>query len=232
MPTLLNVSANAKTVKSEKVGQLTGILYLAPTTMSGYNTCSFASNGCKIACLNTAGRGVFDMVQAARIRKTKMFFENRAAFMAELIKDIEALIRKAKRENLVPSLRLNGTSDIKWEKISCGCHKNIFEHFPSIIAYDYTKIPIRYRQNLPENSSLPCALNESNLNEALEALAMGTNVAAVFRLDHLGNLPEFFHGYRVIDGDKYDARYLDATGVVVGLKAKGAAIKDTSGFVY
>ena len=136
MPTLLNVSANAKTVKSEKVGQLTGILYLAPTTMSGYNTCSFASNGCKIACLNTAGRGVFDMVQAARIRKTKMFFENRAAFMAELIKDIEALIRKAKRENLVPSLRLNGTSDIKWEKISCGCHKNIFEQFPSIIAYD------------------------------------------------------------------------------------------------
>ena len=232
IPPILNVQASAKIVKSETVGQLTGIFYGAPSTVSGYDVCAFASDGCREACLYSAGRGVMNMDQAARIRKTKMFFEDRSGFMTQVIKDIEALIRKAKRENLAPSVRMNGTSDIKWEKISCGCHKNLMTHFPSLIWYDYTKVPIRYRQNLPENYSLTFSLNESNLNEALEALAMGTNVAAVFRLDHLGNLPEFFHGYRVIDGDKHDARYLDAKGVVVGLKAKGDAINDTSGFVY
>ena len=233
IPSILNVQASAKIVKSETVGQITAIFYGAPSTVSGYDVCAFASDGCREACLYSAGRGVMNMVQAARIRKTKMFFEDRRGFMPQVIKDIEALIRKAKRENLTPSVRMNGTSDIKWEKISCGCHKNLMEHFPaSLIWYDYTKVPIRYRQNLPENYSLTFSLNESNLDEALEALAMGTNVAAVFRLDHLGNLPEFFHGYRVIDGDKHDARYLDAKGVVVGLKAKGDAIIDTSGFVY
>ena len=233
IPSILNVQASAKIVKSETVGQITAIFYGAPSTVSGYDVCAFASDGGREACLYSAGRGVMNMVQAARIRKTKMFFEDRPGFMTQVIKDIEALIRKAKRENLTPSVRMNGTSDIKWEKISCGCHKNLMEHFPaSLIWYDYTKVPIRYRQNLPENYSLTFSLNESNLDEALEALAMGTNVAAVFRLDHLGNLPEFFHGYRVIDGDKHDARYLDAKGVVVGLKAKGDAINDTSGFVY
>ena len=233
IPPILNVQASAKIGKSETVGQITAIFYGAPSTVSGYDVCAFASDGCREACLYSAGRGVMNMVQAARIRKTKMFFEARPGFKTQVIKDIEALIRKAKRENLTPSVRMNGTSDIKWEKISCGCHKNLMEHFPaSLIWYDYTKVPIRYRQNLPENYSLTFSLNESNLDEALEALAMGTNVAAVFRLDHLGNLPEFFHGYRVIDGDKHDARYLDAKGVVVGLKAKGDAINDTSGFVY
>ena len=231
-PPILNVQASAKMVKSETVGQLTGIFYGAPSTVSGYDVCAFASAGCRKACLYSAGRGVMNMVQAARIRKTKMFFENRSGFMTQVIKDIEALIRKAKRENLAPSVRMNGTSDIKWEKISCGCHKNLMSHFPSLVWYDYTKIPIRYRQDLPENYSLTFSLNESNLNEALEALAMGTNVAVVLRKDHLGNLPEFFHGYRVINGDKHDARYLDPTGVFVGLSAKGDAINDTSGFVY
>jgi len=232
IPPILNVQASAKIVKSETVGQLTGIFYGAPSNVSGYDVCAFASDGCRIACLYSAGRGVMNMVQAARVRKTKMFFEDRPGFMTQVIKDIEALIRKAKRENLAPSVRMNGTSDIKWEKISCGCHKNLMAHFPELVFYDYTKIPIRYRQNLPENYSLTFSLNEANLHEALEALAMGTNVAVVFRLDHLGNLPEFFHGYRVIDGDKHDARYLDAKGVVVGLKAKGDAINDVTGFVY
>ena len=98
LPPILNVQASAKIVKSETVGQLTAIWYGAPSTVSGYDVCAFASEGCRIACLNTAGRGVFDMGQAARIRKTKMFFEDRPGFMTQVIKDIEALIRKAKRE--------------------------------------------------------------------------------------------------------------------------------------
>ena len=232
MSAILNISNSTKIVKNETVGQLTGIFYGAPSTVSGYDVCAFASDGCRKACLNTAGRGVFDMVQAARIRKTKMFFEDRPGFMTQVIKDVEALIRKAKREKLAPSVRMNGTSDIKWEKISCGCHKNLMAHFPELVWYDYTKIPIRYRQNLPANYSLTFSVNESNLPEALEALKLGTNIAVVFKLDDDGNLPEFFHGYRVIDGDKHDARYLDEPGVVIGLKAKGDALKDTSGFVY
>ena len=35
----------------------------------------------------------------------------------------------------------------------------------------------------------------------------------------------------VINGDKTDMRFKDPVGVIVGLKAKGKARKDTSGFV-
>lgn len=222
---LLGVSRDAKTVKGEKDGILTGILYLAPSTTSGVaDVCAFASDGCRAACLYTAGRGAMKNVQEARVNKTKRFFNDRENFMAELVKDIERLVKKAEKEGMVPAIRLNGTSDIPWENVKVGDAPNIMSLFPNVQFYDYTKNP--NRKNLPANYSLTFSLAEDNDQNAEKALKNGTNVAAVFF-----NVPETFMGRKVIDGDASDVRFNDPKNVIVGLKAKGKARNDTSGFV-
>src|SRR4051812_19457599 len=115
---LLSVSTDAKTVKGEKKGVLTGVLYLAPTTLSGYQVCPNATDGCIAACLYTAGQGVYANVQKSRLNRTRWFFEDRATFMDTLVADIQRLVRKATKEGMIPAVRLNGTSDIAWEKMA------------------------------------------------------------------------------------------------------------------
>ena len=210
---------NTKTVKGEAMGYQTYIMHLAPSTLSGYQTCPMASEGCASACLNTAGRGRFTAIQEARIRKTKWFFENRESFMAQLVKDIQAAIRKSAREGFTPVFRLNGTSDIRWETVRVGQFRNIMEMMPAVQFYDYTKLP--NRRNIPSNYHLTFSRSESN--EHLIPQAM--NVAVVF-----DSLPDVWMGRKVIDGTETDLRFLDEQNVVVGLLAKGKAKKDTSGF--
>jgi len=215
---------NTKTVKGEAKGYRTFILHLAPAKLSGYNVCPMASAGCAAACLNTAGRGRFDKIQAARIRKTKLFFEDRPAFMAMLVKDIHAAIRNADRENLTPVFRLNGTSDLRWETVPVDGYANIMAMFPTIQFYDYTKLSNRVSR--PANYHLTFSRSESNEYSVLSWLGKGGNVAAVF-----AHLPETWEGYKVVSGDETDLRFLDPANVIVGLTAKGAAKKDTSNFV-
>ena len=209
---------NTKTVKGEALGYMTFIMHLAPSDVSGYNACPMASAGCRAACLNTAGRGRFDATQAARIRKTREFFENRAAFMAQLEKDIRAAERKAKREGFIPVIRLNGTSDIRWE------NEGIMQKFPHIQFYDYTKIP--NRKNLPANYDLTFSRSESN-----ESLLPGVtlNVAVVFNVKKGADLPTAYLGRPVIDGDEHDLRFMDPRGSIVGLRGKGEAKKSAHG---
>jgi len=215
---------NTKTVKGEALGYMTFIMHLAPSTLSGWNTCPMASAGCAAACLNTAGRGRFTSIQEARIRKTAWFFNNRESFMAQLVKDIEAAVRKAAREGMTPVFRLNGTSDIRWENVPVNGFRNVMEMFPALTFYDYTKIP--NRRNIPANYHLTFSRSESNEMDALRILANGImNVAIVF-----DTLPTKWAGVKVIDGTETDLRFLDPQGVVVGLVAKGKAKKDTSGF--
>lgn len=238
--TLLTIG-NPKTVKGETAGYLTAVLHLAPSTLSGWNTCPMASDGCARACLNTAGRGgiikkgeTTNPIQKARIARTRMFFENRGAFLRLLADEIHKVIRKAHHNHLRPVFRLNGTSDIRWERIAFSMggksFRNIFELFPSTTFYDYTKLS--NRRDLPANYSLTFSLSESNQGEAIVAHSMGHNVAIVFD----GGLPNSFqlgpYHLPVIDGDLNDLRFLDPSGVVVGLKAKGKARHDLSGFVY
>jgi hypothetical protein len=150
---LLSVNADTKTIKSNKAGFLTGILYLAPYDLSGVNLCPFAKVAqCHVACLNTAGRGVFNNVKEARLRKAKLFNENKPEFFAQLIDDINKLKRQAKKKNLQAVVRLNGTSDIEWEKIKVAGEYTIFDLFPDLQFYDYTKNP--NRKNLPSNYDL------------------------------------------------------------------------------
>ena len=229
-------SSNPKTLKGNKFGYATYILHLAPAKLSGFNVCPMASAGCSAACLNTAGRGGMfkkgedtNSVQKARIRKTLYFFNDRNWFMADLASDVHAAIAEARKHELVPVFRLNGTSDIRWENepvaIGATIYPNIMTAFPDVQFYDYTKI--ENRRDLPANYHLTFSLSEINLIAAKDKLAQGWNVAVVFA----GALPETWNGFPVINGDDSDLRFRDGTGNVIGLTAKGRAKKDTSGFV-
>lgn len=217
---------NAKTSKGTALGYMTGILYLAPSTLSGVNLCPFSSKGCKAACLNTAGRGRFDSIQESRLIKTLHYLNNRQGFIEQLRQDIKALERKAKREGLVPCVRLNGTSDIRWEKIA----PKLFQEFSHIQFYDYTKFPYDTRptESLPKNYHLTYSRSEESSSVQVQyELARGRNVAVVVKNRRYDSV--------VTDGDSHDLRFLNkgtkGTGTIIELKAKGKAKKDTSGFV-
>lgn len=168
---------------------------------------------------------VSNVIQAARIRKTVWFFQDRAGFMAQLVKEIRAGIRYAQKMGLIPVFRLNGTSDLRWESVGVDGARNVMELFPDVQFYDYTKLS--NRKDLPSNYKLTFSLAENNDLQAWAAASAGLNVAAVFR----GKLPATFMGRTVINGDDSDLRFLDPVGVVVALKAKGKAKRDTTGFV-
>jgi len=233
-------TGNPKTLKGTGQGYNTYILHLAPATLSGYNTCPKATAGCASACLNTAGRGgmfkkgeTTNTIQQARIRKTQMFYEERAAFMEWLVKDIELAVKQSKRLGLKPVFRLNGTSDISWEKypvIRNGFqYNNIFAAFTELTFYDYTKILGRKIVN--SNYHLTFSAADGNDADVYKAIQQGYNIATVFGIKKTEPMPETYNGLPVYNGDDSDLRFLDPKGVVVGLYAKGKAKKDTTGFV-
>jgi len=226
-------TANPKIQKGTKMGYLSFILHLAPADVSGYNTCPKATPGCKAACLNTAGRGgmfkkgaTTNMIQEARKRKTRLFFEDRETFMEYLEQDINKAIRFAQRKGLTPVFRLNGTSDISWEKYKLkGSDKNVFEMFPNVQFYDYTKVPKRKVEGI-DNYHLTFSQADGNGKDADWAISKNMNVTVVF-----DKIPAEYKGKPVYNADDTDLRFLDPKGVVLGLKAKGRAKKDTTGFV-
>lgn len=223
--------ANAKTAKGLGKGYAPYIMHLAPSKLSGYNMCPAASKGCAAACLNTAGRGKFDSIQQSRVRKTLYFVKARQEFLWHLFEEIRKLERKAIRDGLKLVIRLNGTSDIPWESLKV-MGRNVFDSFPCIQFYDYTKALGRLevnRPDLPNNYHITFSASESNEFSWQTAIKYGYNVAMVF-----DQIPKQWRGYTVIDGDKHDLRFLDPSaqqGLIIGLNAKGDAKKDTSGFV-
>lgn len=234
-------TGNPKVLKGTKQGFNTYILHLAPANVSGYETCPKRTAGCTAACLNTAGRGGMfkrgentNVIQQARIRKTKMFFETRDQFMQLIVKDMELAIKKSAKKNLVPVFRLNGTSDLSFEKYEVVrngvLYRNIFEAFAEVQFYDYTKILGR-KVNAIANYHLTFSAADGNDADVRKAIAQGYNVATVFGIKKSLPMPDTYEGRPVFDGDDSDLRFLDPQGVVVGLYAKGKAKKDTSGFV-
>jgi hypothetical protein len=214
-------TANPKIQKGTKLGYLSFILHLAPSDLSGKNTCPKATPGCIAACLNTAGRGGMfkkgentNVIQKARIRKTKMYFEQRDEFLATLEADIRKAIKFAEKQDLIPVFRLNGTSDLSVEKWG------IIEKFPTVQFYDYTKVLGRKVAHLP-NYHLTFSKADGNDADVAEALMQGMSVVAVYDKIPAG----------VPSADETDLRFLDPKGVMLGLKAKGRAKKDYSGFV-
>ena len=219
-------NSNSKTKKSNKQSDkyLTFILYLRP-----FNTkiCPFQNVAkCKNACLNTAGLGgVYPSIQKARQRKTDLFLNDRNEFMRQLFEDLTKIERYCTNKGKVGAVRLNGTSDIQWELIKVN-GLNVFDTFQNITFYDYTKHPNRKISHI-KNYSLTWSYSEANKKYSNYFDTVPNNSAVVFR----DKLPETFKGKKVINGDLTDLRFLDPVNVIVGLKAKGKAKKDYSGFV-
>ncbi len=265
MKKLLNIDANAKTVKGQVKGFLTAVLYMAPYLSSGVNMCPMAEQaGCWKGCLNTAGRGGIskgskrfrtpagllpdNAIQRARIARTKLFNENRPEFFRRLYQEIRALKRKAERMNLTPVIRLNGTSDVLWEKIPVpvsdnkrGIHcifSNIMAVFPELQFYDYTKIWKRFYREQPSNYYICLSYSEASQTYADKCMQThretGASLVTVYRdKDAIWQADCIAEesGKPFVNGDTNDLRFLDPKGAMVALKAKGKARQDRSGFV-
>ncbi len=219
-----------KVEKGEKQGVLTAILYMSPSTESGINMCPWSTAGCAIACLgHSSGKLAMDHAKQSRIAKTMWFVHYREHFLAQLDKEIAAHARKAARQGKKAAIRLSGSTDNLWERLV-----NMAAH-PTVNFYDYTKAPLGRRSDLPENYSLTFSYSEDPGSHAaaLQYLAAGHNVAIVVRNKRqaAGLVDNGFCGFPAIDGDATDLRFEDPPGHWVALYAKGAARKDTSGFV-
>lgn len=220
-------NTNSKTAKNEIE---TYILYLAPAdTLQGFNLCPFASEGCKKGCLYKAGRGVFSNVQESRINKTKFWAYDRKQFYIQLTEEILKIDTKSKKSGNPIAIRLNGTSDIdhlflikKYTGIDL-----LSSFYSNLKFYDYTKNINHIKRYLNTSYKITFSKSEANEKEVSEALNLGANVAVVFSDD----LPTTYKGKEVINGDLTDFRYDDPQNVIIGLKAKGSAKKDISGFV-
>lgn len=222
------------------------VLYLAPHTFAGRgNVCAGATAGCISGCLGLyAGRADIlkagektNAVRDARIRRTEWFFDDASGFIAALSRDIAKHREWCHKHGKRPAVRLNGSSDIPWERVA----PELFTTFADVTFYDYSKLKPWKRRELPANYSLTHSFSGENLADCVEALGMGRNVAIVFRVAPSADLPEFVGDVTgrshpladvpVIDGDTHDQRFLDPSGVVVGLRAKGKLKKQRTSFI-
>ena len=230
---LLSTVANAKIEKTNAVVG-SDYIYAEMSLMPNHRICGGSkAAGCMDACLRNAGRGVFPNVRDARQRKTDFWMDDPVAFKAQLVGELEALVKKAQKQGKKARVRLNCLSDISWELQPClrngMAFKGIPQAFPEIEFYDYTKLANRLGKT-PDNYHLTFSYSgrDTYKNQVKTALATDANIAVVF---HAKELPVRFMGKPVIDGDLHDARIDDQKGVIVGLRAKGTAKKDTTGFV-
>jgi hypothetical protein len=218
-PALVNTE-NRKMMKGIPKGYLTGVMHLMPADKSGYgNVCPFSTPECRHHCLNTAGEWVNSpKIQGSRIYKTKLYFTDRPTFLKELRKSIEKIVRKAKKMDLLPAIRINGTSDLPNLGVMMA------KEYPMVQFYDYTKVPKPW-EKIRENYDIVFSRSETNEKEVQEALKHGVSVAVVFDLKPKQPLPAQYYGRPVIDGDLHDLRFLDKLEgeppFVVGLRAKG-----------
>jgi hypothetical protein len=223
---LSNGLSNAKTAKNDIKSF---ILYLSPSTQNdkGLNLCPHASAGCIVACLNTAGlAGVYPKIIQSRINKTNFYANKKAQFLNMLAHEIKNEIRKADGQKLV--FRLNGTSDLDFVFLLKKYTGLDLLSLENVYFYDYTKVLARAKRYLnSDNYTVTFSRSESNEIEFLEAVKLGINTAVVF--SH--SLPKMYAGATVIDGDKSDIEMIYNKGIILGLKAKGKAKKDLSGFV-
>lgn len=226
-----NRNISAKLIKNEKVSNVvTYCMYLAPSNSSGYNVCEGSTKECRLGCLSTSGHAAMDItsgkniIKNCRINKTKLFIEEPNFFMNWLIADLTYHKKKAEKEGLPFSVRLNGTSDIDWTLQFNSDHKNLFEIFNDVMFYDYTKVYNRF-ENKPLNYHLTFSYTGKNTDQCIELLKQGYNVTVIFDVKKRRELPKEFLGCEVIDGDVTDFRPTDGNGVIVGLRWKRIANK-------
>jgi len=223
-------TSNYKIEKGLAVGYNTAIVHFSPHKKSGFNVCPRATAGCRIPCLDTSGLGQTSTTQAARIKKTKRYFQDRENFLAQLQKEIEAFVRSSSRKGLKAAFRLNGTSDLPAFAI------NAAKANPGVRFYDYTKIiDTLRRDDIPANYDLTFSRSESNWQECLEALSRGYRVAAVIdpkitdkELRKILALP---NKVKILNGDSDDLTFRKPKASLLRLTPKGKAKWNFSGFV-
>jgi hypothetical protein len=220
-PLLTPPAANAKLNKSKADAIIYG-LSLAPASLSEYQVCRYRSKVCEANCVAYAGKGELPNVSKARVTRTEFFVHNPDAFITILTDEIKAAKKEFKGKLAV---RLNTFSDIPWERVVPW----FFDELKDVQFYDYTKWPNR---TPPSNYSLTYSASELTSDTKVANLVKsGTNVAVVFSPSRFKDLPTKWNGLKVIDGDKSDARHMDSTGIVVGLRAKGRMRKNPGGMV-
>jgi len=226
-----SVNKSAKLAKNGKINkQYTYGIYLAPAKQSGYNVCPYSTPECRLGCLNTSGRAGMEILAGktkthdCRVNKVKLFYEHPEFFMAWLIAEMKSHKTKAIADGYGFSARLNCTSDIDWQNVRVN-GQNIFEIFPDVQFYDYTKNPNKFK-NLPLNYHLTLSYTGRNWKLCKQALEMGYNVAMIFNTTNENHIPAMYNGYKVVNGDITDYRVADGKGVIVGLKWKRIANKE------
>lgn len=226
------INTSSKIKKNGKVShQYTYSLYLLPAKASGYQVCAGATKECIAGCLNTSGRVIMDINNAnniltARYKKTRLFFEQRELFLNWLVAELKTAQKKAKKDGFGFSVRLNCTSDLNWDMYLIN-GKSIFDIFPNVQFYDYTKIARRMLNDIP-NYDLTLSYNGKNWLSCVGALMTNKNVAVIFNVRKGQPLPSTFGGYKVLDGDLTDYRPDDEKGCIVGLRWKKIADKVTN----
>jgi len=219
------VSTSAKMMHSQEYShQYTYAIYLAPANTSGYNVCSHSTPECRLGCLATSGHAGMELIAGrsviknARIKKTRLFYEEPEFFMHWMFAEIRAYQKKAKKDGFYFSVRLNATSDINWQNVNIS-GQTIFEIFPEINFYDYTKNATKFNGKAP-NYHLTYSYTGRNWGLCEALLKEGVNVAMVFNVKNEKLLPAMYKGFKVINGDLTDYRIDDAKGIIVGLKWK------------
>ena len=223
-------SSTYKMEKSQKYKYLSEILHLAPANIGGVNICPNASPVCIKLCLNTSGRGQMTTVQKSRLNKKFYFLADRLKFLNHLDREIKLSYARATRKGFKYTVRLNGTSDLPFERYKLENGLNLMDNNPQVQFIDYTKVTNRLdkKNKIPKNYSLTYSQAENNLKDVKQVLKTKYNIATVFRK----KLPKKWLGRKVINGDLSDLRHLeDGKKIIVGLIAKGKAIKNFNGFV-
>jgi hypothetical protein len=223
-------TASTKTIKGEKLGYLTAILYLTPDD----TLCPLARlAGCMEGCLYSAGRGAFNSVQKARKAKTDFWYSDQRSFLLSLCADIWRLKYYARNKDLKLLIRLNGTSDILWENYKILHDQTIFQMFSDEIFYDYTKHPSRNLEGKTYgNYDLTYSFSSITPKPiSIKGLSNPNNARAAVVFQKKEDIPLTFRSWQVVDGDDTDIRHIEPKNVVVALYAKGKAKKDQSGFV-
>lgn len=230
---------NMKTFKGEARGYLSAILYMAPHTIAGGKTlCPHSTPACRAGCLYSAGRGAFERTKRARVRRAQEWLSNPTQFLDRLAMEIDGLADLAASNDLKLVVRLNGTSDVIWEREAWRNATSLMAAFPSIQFTDYTKIPLEHRAP-PPNYHLVFSIADDNAALALRYMREGHSVSVVVPKETKAELliasagaPDIFRGHlglhHVIDGDTDDLRFLDKPRSLILLSPKGRAVLDTA----
>jgi hypothetical protein len=225
------LGTSMKVKKGEKKNVLTAIIYLAPATESvkygGMNFCAKASPGCSEACLGAKSRRLaMSRGYHSKAWKSLLLIYRKDIFSSIMCRELANLEKRANKRGMIPACRPNGSTDYQFE-----VHMpELFESFPNIQFYDYTKIKSRMFRELPENYSLTFSRSEINDEECLEVANKGDNIAIVF-VDLPKALEEGWQDMPVYNGDESDYRPGDPKESVIGLSVKAGIKGNSNGFI-